>query len=270
MNIRTSRKHAFTLIELLVVIAIIAILAAMLLPALGKAKMKAHGVACMNNTKQLQLAWTMYSGDYQEKMVPVANDGFSPSWVNGSMSVPADQADTSKIMSGLLWPFVNNVKVYKCPSDPKKNSLGAPTVRSISANAWLNPVRRPCPPDQNYAGVCRVFRKQTDFNANLGAAKCWVFVDENDATINDGYFLIDADIIDGPNKNIWPDVPASYHHRAGGLGFADGHAEIRKWRDKTVLSKLTAGQNFIAADPMGLPATYADLRWIQERTSFPQ
>jgi hypothetical protein len=232
--------------------------------------MKANGIACMNKTKQLQLGWIMYANDSQDRIVPNANDPISASWVYGTMSPGTDQTNVQKIMSGLLWPYANNTKIYKCPSDPKKHSSGEPTVRSISMNAWLNPVRRPCPPDQNYAGVCRVFRKQSDFNTAISSSKCWVFIDENDATINDAYFLIDADVVDGPNKNIWPDVPASYHGRAGGLSFADGHSETRKWRDKTVLSRLTAGQNFIAADPMGLPATFADLRWIQERSSVPQ
>ena len=254
------RKPGFTLIELLVVIAIIAILAAMLLPALAKAKTKAQGIACLNNLKQLQLAWTLYSQDNDEKIVstggmgmlvtdpndPAAQPGGArANWVLGEVQY----TNPDMIRKGLLYPYGNNLAIYKCPADRKVASNGTNTLRSMSMNAWMNPLS-----DETVLDVANytAFRKQSHI---LQPVNIWVTIDENPESINDGWFVV------APVKNLWYDYPATYHNKAGGLSFADGHAEIRKWRDSKVLTP-----------PVPIATTRKDVNvmdyeWLSERTT---
>jgi prepilin-type N-terminal cleavage/methylation domain-containing protein/prepilin-type processing-associated H-X9-DG protein len=265
-----SRKTGFTLIELLVVIAIIAILAAMLLPALAKSKTKACGIQCQNNLRQLMLGWTLYAGDNQDRIartggmgnfVGIPTDariqpgGIWEQWCPGSVDALNGVASTNWLLveKGMIFPYVKNRAVYKCCSD-RKNYLGTPTVRSMAMNCWFNPID----PWTETAG--KVIRKMTDMN-NPSPAMTWVTIDENPDSINDGWFVVNV-TRGNPATLQWVDYPASYHNNAGGLSFADGHAEIKKWKDSTVLRP--------PANNARSSSSAGDLTWLSQRTTEPR
>jgi len=263
---RSVHQPAFTLIELLVVIAIIAILAALLLPALSKAKLKAQGITCTSNLKQLSTAWVMYAGDYRDYMVPNWI-GDPRAWIDGTIgSVDALPGATSltALRNGLLYPYNPNVGIYTCPT-----AIGGPSampkVKLVRNYSLVGRMGGASDADASRYGVGAgstqyvlgtkypQYAKMSDIK-NPSPAEAMTFVDESLETIDDGFFAVNANT----EPDAWQNSPTVRHGQSGVLAFADGHAERWRWR------ALNREQLWEAAVKQYGVDTTIDLRRVQD------
>ena len=265
MKKKTCTLRGFTLIELLVVIAIIAILAAMLLPALSKAKDKAQSIKCLNNMKQLALCWAMYAGDNNDGLVPnwVVNTAASPpeAWVGGDVSKLPDGTNIVMIQNSRLFLYNSSAAIYQCPSirPPSRLGFGLVPLRTVSMNERMggatggefSTAGTVYAPSGGYSK----FKKMSDIQKPSPTAAL-TFIDESINSIDDGIFFVNLN-----TPQTWGNSPTVRHSQGSVMSFADGHSERWKWNGLTV----DQAGNVAAA----LGANFNDLQRLQRAIYVP-
>lgn len=271
-------RAGFTLIELLVVIAVVAILAGMLLPALGRARLKAMGIQCLGNHRQLLLAWRMYSEDNRDRIPYASIHGSDRSrdsavWVLGQLDFDGANRfnwdPNLSLRKSPLWKYCRAEAVWKCPGDRSTVTVAGkklPRVRSMTMSVWCGGYGGE--PPQDLDGGWRVYKGLEEM-VDPGPSMTWVLIDQREDSLNIGNFY--TDMRGFPNDagvlRFAYDYPASYHGRAGGLSFADGHAEVRRWVDPRTMPPLTPGQRSRFNAEFTASPGNQDIRWLQERAT---
>jgi prepilin-type N-terminal cleavage/methylation domain-containing protein/prepilin-type processing-associated H-X9-DG protein len=256
------KNEGFTLIELLVVIAIIAILAAMLLPVLAGAKLKAQRTQCLSNLRQLQTGWLMYCNDglpNNPKLPPATNS--SPAWVYGNVEMATDATNLDLIRAGQIYSYSASAAIYGCPAscnilDNRQSPSIAYRVRSYAMNTYMNGQDI----GSSHAGLpAGIYKVNTKLNgiAKPGPSAAMVFLDEAPFSIDDGDFGFSPSGLPGYGPvGEWFNIPAMVH-RGSNFTFADGHVEFHRWIDPETYSINAV--NYIDTSP-----DWADLQWIQK------
>ena len=247
-------------------IAIIAILAAMLLPALSKAKVKAQGITCMNNLRQLNVAWMLYAGDNGDRLPPnrnMATSAKGTGWVDGIMDYTGgtDNTNTALLLESRLGPYTKSPGVYKCPGDKSTWTFrGAvyPRVRSVAMNSFAGGGTADWNKSAHEAGYL-VYSKLSDFR---NAAKIFITLDEREDSIDDAFFAVNMLKV-GASANF-QNLPASYHNGACGFSYADGHSELHRWRDDRTKPPIRPPNRV----KYGLDSPHnPDIAWLQEHAT---
>lgn len=273
------RRNGFTLIELLAVLTTLAILAALLLPALAHTRQNSQVIQCQANQRQLAIAWMMYARENSDKLVPVGSLANQPGTLfenpltdpqlrpGGLLAqfCPGNLQDagmvryyTNWILAGLIYPYLQTTAVYKCPADQSKCPFGVspnfsvPSERTYSVNCYVGGM-------QWWDHSFKRYLKLSDMD-RPGPAKTWVFIEESSASVDDCFFANDPAI-----PNLWYNSPAVLHGNASVLTYADGHSEAHRWTDGNMIGvknpQVPPGTN-VPADPNS-----GDLQWLLSITT---